>query len=407
MSISTAASREAPATRRRPKSGPHRLSTAPDQFEATAGGPVRVAEFFAGIGLMAEALESRGYEIAWANDIERAKRDLYVANRENAADAFVLGDVRDVTGASLPSDIDLATASFPCTDLSLAGKREGLGGSESSMFWEFARVLDEIEPDRRPRVALLENVHGFATSHDGADLRSALLEMNRLGYSCDVFAINAKHFVPQSRPRMFVVGVRGKLPDNASEGEPPISGTRPAWVQRIYSKNSDLTLHFTSLAELPIGPDTITAIVEKVPHTDERWWDESRTRLFVDSLSPKQSARLVALKSGETPSHRTAYRRTRNGSATWEIRADSIAGCLRTTGGGSSKQALVEAGADEVRVRWMTPLEYARLMGAGSFKTNARSDNQALFGFGDAVVVDVIQWIADEYLSKALSSRSC
>src|SRR5437870_346280 len=83
-------------------------------------------------------------------------------------------------GSDVPS-IELATASFPCTDLSLAGNRAGLKGSESSMFWQFARVLREMDR-RRPKVVMLENVPGFATSHGGKDLRNAIAELNDMGY---------------------------------------------------------------------------------------------------------------------------------------------------------------------------------------------------------------------------------
>lgn len=103
----------------------------------------------------------------------------------------------------------------------------------------------------------------------------------------------------------------------------------------------------------------------------------------------------------------TAYRRTRRGKATWEIRADEIAGCLRTARGGSSKQALVEAGRGNVRIRWMTPREYARLQGASDYKTDAVTENQALFGLGDAVCVPVISWIARDYLRPLLEGRFC
>lgn len=358
--------------------------------------PIATAEFFAGIGLMAAALEPRGFDVQWANDIELAKHDLYLANRPHAVDAFQLGDVRGVLGDDLP-EVELATASFPCIDLSLAGNRKGLAGNQSGMFWEFARILEQMG-DQRPRAVLLENVHGFATSNCGKDLRAALERMTELGYSCDVIAINAKHFVPQSRPRMFVVGVRGDLPKDAHLGVPPTSDVRPAWVRSVHEANVDLPMHHVELPELPVGPSDLRGIVQRLDLDDTRWWNEERTELFVSSLGPLHVERLQAMTHGKTLSWRTAYRRTRRGVATWEIRADEIAGCLRTTGGGSSKQALVEAGRGHMRVRWMTPLEYARLMGADKFKTRARTDNQALFGFGDAVVVDVIAWIADHYL---------
>lgn len=358
--------------------------------------PVATAEFFAGIGLMAAALEPRGFEVRWANDIEPAKCDLYLANRAHAASTLRLGDVRGVLGDDVP-EVELATASFPCIDLSLAGNRKGLAGEQSGMFWEFARVLDHMGP-RRPRAVLLENVHGFATSRGGQDLRGALERLTELGYSCDILAINAKHFVPQSRPRMFVVGARGDLPKNAHLGVPPISDVRPGWIRSIYEANSDLPMHFIDLPALPEGPSDLRGIIETVEDTDDRWWDAERTMRFVSSLRPLHAERLRQLQHGGGLAWRTAYRRTRDGVATWEIRRDPIAGCLRTTGGGSSKQALVEAGCGQVRIRWMTPLEYARLMGAAGFETKTRTPNQALFGFGDAVVVDVVAWIADHYL---------
>jgi DNA (cytosine-5)-methyltransferase 1 len=108
------------------------------------------------------ALENEGFEVVFANDIEPSKGAMYAANFD--ASHFVLDDVRRVRGADVPC-VDLATASFPCTDLSLAGCRAGLGGTQSGMFWEFARVLEEMG-GRRPRAVLLENVVGFATSKE-------------------------------------------------------------------------------------------------------------------------------------------------------------------------------------------------------------------------------------------------
>lgn len=366
--------------------------------------PIATAEFFAGIGLMAAALEPRGFDVSWANDIERAKYDLYLANRPNAVDAFKLGDVREVLGNHIP-DIELATASFPCIDLSLAGNRKGLAGEHSGMFWEFARILKEMG-NARPQAVLLENVHGFATSNGGKDLRAAMKRLAELGYSCDVIAINARHFVPQSRPRMFVVGLRGTLPTWAHKGTPPLSDVRPEWVRAIHHANRDLPMHYADLPSLPDGPTDLSRTVQRIDSKDARWWDKARTDAFTTSLNSLHAQRLQNLVESKTTTWRTAYRRTRGGTATWEIRADGIAGCLRTTGGGSSKQALVEAGRGKFRVRWMTPLEYARLMGADRFKTRAGTDNQALFGFGDAVVVDVIAWIADHYLLPTLRPES-
>lgn len=366
-------------------------------------GKVRSAEFFAGIGLMRLGLESAGVDTVWANDIEAAKREMYV---ENFGDSeFHLNDVRNVLGGSVP-DIDLATASFPCTDLSLAGLRRGLGevGEQrdgdggSSMFWEFARVIDEMD-ERRPPAVLLENVLGFATSHGGADLRAAVFELNRLGYSCDLVAIDARHFVPQSRPRMFIVGLASP-PDTGDA----VAADRPEWVKRFFDDNPNARLHSFELPPLPNGPTDLSNVVERLPDSAAEWWDGERLANFVASLSDVQSARLAEMKSARSRTWRTAYRRTRNGSAVWEMRADTIAGCLRTSRGGSSKQAVVEAGNGVVRVRWMTPREYARLMGAPDFSL-PKNRNRSLFGFGDAVCVPVISWLCEHYVCSVLSTE--
>lgn len=362
--------------------------------------PIPFAEFFAGIGLVRAALEPLGFATKWANDIEQIKFSQYAANHK--PDGFVVDDVRNVLGGQLPFGLELATSSFPCIDLSLAGNRHGLAGKHSGMFWEFARVIRELGKANRPRAILIENVTGFASSHDGKDLHEALSELSDLGYSCDLFTIDARHFVPQSRPRMFILGVSGELPEGCYAGVPEVSKIRPRWIRDAYMRNSSLKLHYRRLPELPDGPTDLSDVIERIDYDDSRWWSGERHAAFIDSLSPVQAARLELLKGLPEIVWRTAYRRTRNGSATWEVRRDGIAGCLRTTGGGSSKQALVEVGTGHVRIRWMTAREYARLMGAGSYVLRGGTATQAQFGFGDAVVVDVVRWIGEHYLLPVL-----
>lgn len=366
---------------------------------------LRAAEFFAGIGLMRLGLSEARIATRWANDIEDSKRDLYIANF--GPEEFVLADVRDVSGAEVP-EVEIATASFPCTDLSLAGNRRGLGNRaaprgadhESSMFWEFARVIEEMGR-RKPAALLLENVLGFASSRGGQDLREAVRRLNDLGYSCDLLSIDARHFVPQSRPRMFIVGLKGELCPTPLEQ----FADRPQWAQEFRERNSKARLHSWPLPPLPEGPRSLAGIAERLSKHDDRWWSQERVETFAQSLSPIQETRLAELRKSKRISRRTAYRRTRKGTSVWEIRADGIAGCLRTARGGSSKQALVEAGRGDLRVRWMTPREYARLMGATNFKLNARR-NQALFGFGDAVCVPVIRWLCEHYVAPAVAETS-
>ena len=359
---------------------------------------LRAAEFFAGMGLVRAGLEPAGFDVRFANDIEPVKQRLYSANFGD--EDFRLGDVRDIGGGDIP-DVDVASASFPCTDLSLAGNRAGLEGSESGMFWEFARILDEMG-ERRPRAVLLENVLGFATSHGGKDLEAAVFELNRLGYSCDMFVGDARWFVPQSRPRMFIVGL-AHPPEGAEAWGP--SAVRPDWMWRFRFDHPDARLHAYPIASPSTEPPELSSVVEKLEAEDERWWVPDRVATFSSSLSSLQRRRLDLMIERAELQWRTAYRRTRARVAVWEIRSDELAGCLRTARGGSSKQAVVEAGRGKVRVRWMTPLEYSRLQGAGEFVLSSVTPNQALFGLGDGVCVPVIEWIADSYLGPVLRDQ--
>lgn len=351
----------------------------------------RAAEFFAGIGLVRMALERVGIEVVWANDIEPIKERMYSENFGPAH--FYLGDVRQLRGVDLP-DVDVATASFPCTDLSLAGWRRGLAGTGSGMFWEFARVLEEMG-ERRPSAILLENVPGFATSHGGADLRAAVERLNELGYWCDLLQVDARSFLPQSRPRMFVVGMLDRVAEPAVRPD----GVRPRHLIDFMSGHSELMFQSPVLPALSPPDGDLATVIERFRAGDGVWWDAERTARFLTSLAPLQEERIHGLRAGSTVTWRTAYRRTRGGVAVWEIRADAIAGCLRTARGGSSKQAVVEAGCGEVRVRWMTAREYGRLQGVpDAFGFDSVSDNQAMFGFGDAVCVPVVEWVARHYL---------
>jgi DNA (cytosine-5)-methyltransferase 1 len=106
--------------------------------------------------------------------------------------------------------------------------------------------------------------------------------------------------------------------------------------------------------------------------------------------------------AGSHISYGTVFRRVRHNKSMAELRADGIAGCLRTPRGGSGRQILFKAGQGKYAVRLLTPRECARLMGADDFNITVPL-NQALFGFGDAVCVPVITWIAEHYFCPLLT----
>ncbi|HBJ87569.1 MAG TPA: DNA (cytosine-5-)-methyltransferase [Verrucomicrobiales bacterium] len=360
----------------------------------------RTAEFFSGIGLMRMGLDKEGWTTVWANDLDEKKWEMYRDNFNEGACEFVLDDVHKVDGKDIP-DIELATASFPCNDLSLAGARHGLAGTQSSAFWGFVDAIKGMGK-RRPPLVLLENVAGFLTSNDGNDFRDALLALNELGYAVDAFIIDAVRFVPQSRQRLFVVGSKAK-PDRLKETAPMLlqSDLRPSALADFIFMNPEVGWSIRSLPSLPPSTRLLADIIEDVPLNSEVWWSKERCEYLMNQMSEKHRAQADHMIAGSKWSYGTVFRRVRNGRSMGELRTDGIAGCLRTPRGGSGRQILFCAGKGQYRVRLLTPRECARLMGADKYKINVPL-NQALFGFGDAVCVPAIQWIARNYLNPVL-----
>ena len=325
--------------------------------------PIYAAEFFSGMGLVRAGLEPCGVQTIFANDVDRTKAALYRGNW--GEEELRVADIRDLTGDDVPT-VDVATSSFPCVDTSVAGDRAGLNGEQSGLVLEFVRILAEMG-DRSPRAVLLENVPGFLTSNDGLDFDRVKCLLLDLGYDSQPLCVDAAAFVPQSRPRVFVLGIKG---GSCHVPDPP-------------ECRRDLRLF-------------------DIASRRRKWWNGELKEQFLASLSDLQAERLERHRVNRRISYLGAYRRTRKKRPVWEIRSDEIAGALRTTGGGSSRQAIVRAGRGKVDVRWMDLREYARLQGAGHLRYRAVSERQAMYALGDAVCIPVIQWIGENWLCPAL-----
>ena len=364
-------------------------------------------EFFAGIGLVRLGLERSGWEAVFANDIDPKKHEMYAAAfPEDSAERCVVGDVHELAAAEIPG-ATLATASFPCTDVSLAGYRKGLEGTQSSAFWGFTRLLENMN-GRRPSIVMIENVPGLVTSHKGSDLRAIALCLNRLGYSCDAFIVDAVNFVPQSRARLFIIGVM----DVSCSWD--VSGALAGRDQRLrFSQltefmiaNKDVRWSILDIPPPPRSSVQLVDVLEDLPADSHRWWSTARTQYLVNQMSNRHREVAERLTRDDGLHYATVYRRVRGGVSRAELRVDNIAGCLRTPRGGSSRQILFVAGNGTRRARFMTPREYARLQGVPDAFPITVPDNQALFGFGDAVCVPAVEWIAREVLNPLLSASS-
>ncbi len=369
--------------------------------------PFTAAEYFAGIGLVRLGLEKAGWQVVFANDISAQKYEMYSAFFQDMDGEYKVQDVHLLRPEQVPPTV-LATASFPCIDLSLAGNMAGLGGEHSGAFWGFVRILRLME-GKRPPLILLENVLGWLSSDHGRDFTRAIQALNELGYTCDAFVLNAQHFTPQSRPRLFVVGARFRA---GEEDVVPRMRSRPKplcsqRLQELLAQNPGLSWMVLDLPAPPPLKHNLGSIIEPLPENDVRWWPEDKVTHLVGQMSDKHRTIVQELVAREETSFATVYKRVRQGATRAEVRTDGAAGCLRTPVGGSSKQVVLVAGNGQLRVRWMTGREYARLQGTPDNYPINVPYLQALWGFGDAVCVPAITWVARNALNPLAAELSC
>ena len=359
-------------------------------------------EFFAGIGLVGEGLRSSGWSCVYANDVDPRKHQLYDA-RNGPSPHYHLEDVNRTAEvvARIPGRPALATASFPCVDLSLAGHYRGLDGQESSTFFAFAEVLKALGV-RRPPLVMLENVPGFLTSRGGRDFTTAAETLAELGYRLDAFVLDARHFTPQSRRRVFVVGQASRLSGQAGRLSHRVGLLRPPPLVKILS-TLRLPTGWLNL-ELPDPPQRRVRLEDVIDRDDDQdWWEESEVDRHYRMMSIDHRRQVDDVRRGLFARVGTAYRRVRRDGQRAEVRFDGLAGCLRTPRGGSGKQIVIVAGEGRLRMRWISPREYARLQGAPDFPL-VGGRNQQLFAFGDAVCVPAIRWVDEQVLTPLYES---
>jgi DNA (cytosine-5)-methyltransferase 1 len=364
-------------------------------------------ELFAGIGLFRRGLEAApgNWRCLLANDIDAHKCTIYRA--QYGACDLVQEDIAFLGADRIPGHPDFLTGSFPCQDLSLAGNRLGLAGERSGQALHFFRLVRELQQQNRsPHTLVLENVVGLMTSHDGADVRVLLEAMNALGYAVDLLLLDAVHWLPHSRPRIFIVGrlVEGNPVVSCPEDHP----ARPPVVVRTLLANKDLQWAFLNLPSLPTERLlTLHACID--PDAQEWFTAATQAReLGYIANGPSSQARLSAAQhasqqDGQTR-YLTGYRRMRREITNLELRGDGVAGCLRTVSGGSSRQMLIRVTGQGVHLRLMTPREYALLMGVNptQWQWADLPTYRHLTGFGDAVAVPVVTWLAQSLLAQGV-----
>lgn len=358
-------------------------------------------EFFAGGG-MARAGLGDGWSCLFANDFDAKKAETYRINYPNI-DVLRVDDVRKIKAKELPGHADLIWGSFPCQDLSLAGGGAGLKGERSGTFYPFWDIVKGLIADNRgPKVVALENVLGTLTSHSGRDFEAICKTFADAGYCYGALVINAALFVPQSRPRLFVIGVRSDVeisPGLLSSG--PIEPFHTPALQRAFDRVGKAALKLRVWWNVP-SPDRRNAkfadLIEENP-TSVRWHTSAERDQLIAMMSPVNRAKLEKAKKAGLRMVGGIYKRTRldeNGEKVQraEVRFDDVAGCLRTPAGGSSRQVIIVVDGAKVRSRLISSRETARLMGLQEEYQLPKNYNEAYHLTGDGVAVHVVRHLA-------------
>lgn len=366
--------------------------------------PYGFYEFFAGGGMARHGLGA-GWQCLFANDFDPKKGAAYKANFGDAA--LHIGDVAEVSAKQLPGRAMLAWGSFPCQDLSLAGNGQGLAGSRSGVFWAFWRLLNSLKAEQRmPPIVALENVSGLITSHGGKDLVSLVECLSSAGYRVGALEIDAAYFVPQSRPRLFIVAVQKgvRLSKGLTTKMPSLSWHRKK-LQDVVETLSPTAKKLWVWWKLPVPENDVQPLINLIEDepASVAWHTEAETNRLLAMMTAANVAKVVEAKKSGKREVGAIYRRTRLGVQRAEVRFDGLSGCLRTPSGGSSRQIIMVVEGQKVRSRLISSRETARLMGLPDTYELPKKYNEAYHLTGDGVVVPAVSWL-EQHIIRQLAA---
>lgn len=359
-----------------------------------------------------------GWTCLLANDFDKKKVKTYsdnFGNKEVRCD-----DIYNLGSSDFPSAATLAWASFPCQDLSLAGSGRGLSGERSGTFWGFWSAIHNLKIEgRSPAVLVLENVCGALSSNGGKDFIEICHGLSALGYRFGGVVVDAINFLPQSRPRLFVVCIQeSAFSTVANIATKPIKRWHSAVMQKVVAElPSHLAVKWIWW-NLP-QPPTRTVLLENILDFEETghvWHSVEETSRILAMMSEVNRLKVEAAQRSRTRIAGTLYKRTRieNGVRMQraEVRFDGVAGCLRTPNGGSSRQTVILIEGDSIKTRLLSIREAARLMGVSDNYILPHNYNDGYHVFGDGLAVPVVAFLRKHLLepivesSKAITSFS-
>lgn len=359
-------------------------------------------EFFCGGGMVRAAL-NENWECLFANDFDHKKCTAYANNW--GASSLLKEDIRHISLTNLPGHADLAWASFPCQDLSLAGGGAGLRGDRSGTFWPFWELMVALNAEgRAPKIVVLENVCGALTSHNGRDFSTICTEFRLARYRVGAVVIDAAHFLPQSRPRLFVIGISGEIKvPKFLESNAALDPLHTNSLIRAHSKlacaDQDNWIWW-ALPPIRSRRKSLCKIIDTESPT-LAWHSKQQTREILRMMDATNKKKLCKVQKIGSEVVGTMYRRTRpdpRGGTVQrvEVRFDGVAGCLRTPAGGSSRQLVIHVRGNEVRTRLLSTREAAKLMGLPNSYRLPENYNEAYHLAGDGVAVPVVRYLSKE-----------
>lgn len=367
-------------------------------------------EFFAGGGMARAGLGS-DWTCLFANDFDAKKGFAYQANWGTGGELTV-GDIRALEASTMPGRPDLVWGSFPCQDLSLAGAGRGLAGERSGAFYPFWDIVRGLAAEgRAPAVVAVENVCGTLTSHRGEDFKAICRTYAEAGYRYGALVINADLFVPQSRPRLFVVGVRADI-----EIAPELLSPEPigpfhtrALTRAVAALPAEVREHLVwwNVPTPERRAETFADLIEEAPDSVS-WHNQAETKRLLDMMSPVNLAKVEAARRAGRRMVGGVYRRTRvdeTGAKVQraEVRFDDVAGCLRTPAGGSSRQIILVVDGHRIRSRLISARETARLMGLSDAYVLPAKYNDAYHLTGDGVAAPVVRHLAQHVFEPVIA----
>ena len=165
---------------------------------------MKVASFFAGVGGIDLAFKACGFDIVWANELDRDACQTY---RLNFDSELVQGDIRKIRLKDIP-DFDVMVGGFPCQAFSVAGLRKGFADKRGNLFFELERIFRR----KKPKVIFLENVKNLVGHDNGQTFRVILESLRKAKYHVKYQVLNACEYgnLPQNRERIYIVAFRDK-----------------------------------------------------------------------------------------------------------------------------------------------------------------------------------------------------